>query len=292
MRVAVHPLSWTNEVIPEFGWDTPAETYLSEAREAGYEGVELGRNLPRDPAELRRMLDGHGLELVAGWHSGFLADTSVGEALEAIHADAALLAGVGAKVISYGECGSMAPGDPLEVPMSRRIRLGEIDVDGYAKRLTELAERVTEAHGLEFAYHHHLMMVAEAPEEVDELMSKAGPAVSLLFDTGHCVAGGGDPAAMIERHGERMRHIHLKDVRKNVLREARKTDMGFNDAVRAGMFAVPGDGDIDFAPVAEFVSSSGYEGWLTVEAEQDPAVHVPLPTVRRAREHVRKLFGS
>ena len=291
MKVAVHPLSWTNEVIPEFGWDTPAEVYFADAKQAGYEGVEKGRNLPKDPATLRSMLDQQGLDFVTGWHSGYLADRSIEEEQDGIHDDATLLAEMGSKVIVYGECGSMAAGDSLEVPMTQRIGLGSLDVGKYADKLTELAMTVKKRYGLEFAYHHHLMMVVERPDEVNTLMENTGTEVGLLFDTGHCVAGGGNVSDLLARHGGRIRHFHLKDVRADVLDKVRNDKMSFNQAVRKGVFTVPGDGSIDFGPVTKYVSENGYDGWITVEAEQDPAVHPPLPTVTRARKFIRDQFG-
>jgi inosose dehydratase len=285
LRLGVSPLSWVNEVLEEFGRGTTAETCLSEAAAAGYAGVELSRIFPREPRALSSLLSGHGLRLVSGWHSGFLADRGVAAELEAVRAHAGLLQACGASVMVYGECGRMAE-NALDVPMSARLRLAREEVAAYGERLTRFAEALRDEFGLALAYHHHLMMVAETLDEIRAVMAATGPAVGLLLDTGHAAAGGFDYARLIEEFGPRINHIHLKDARAGVLAEVRARDLSFNDAVRAGMFTVPGDGMVDFGPLARFLDEGRYAGWLVVEAEQDPAKAPPAATVARAHGFV------
>jgi inosose dehydratase len=292
VRLGVSPLSWINEVIEEFGRDTPAETCLREAAEAGYTGVETSRKLPTDPGALTELLGGFGLNLASGWHSGRLAEDGVEAEMTAVAHHARLLSAMGCKVMVYGETAMMADGDPLDVGMSARRIMSTDEVPAYARRLTDFAHRLMEEYGLRLAYHHHLMMVAETGDEIDRLMHRTGPEVGLLLDTGHAAAGGVDYTHLIERHGDRVAHIHLKDLRKDVFDRVRREDLSFNAGVRAGMFTVPGDGDLDFAPLARFVEDSGYAGWLVVEAEQDPALAPPLPAVSRAQTHITSLFGD
>jgi inosose dehydratase len=283
-RLGVSPLSWVNEVLKDLGRGTEAERCLAEAAGAGYAGVEMSRIFPREASALSGLLARHGLALVSGWHSGTLAERGVAEELEAVRPHAELLRGCGATVMVYGETGRMVE-SALDVPMSRRLRLAETDWAAYGERLTRFAEALRERHGLALAYHHHLMTVVETLDEVRAAMDATGEAVGLLLDTGHAVAAGFDYARLIEAFGPRINHVHLKDVRGDVLAEVRDRDVTFNDAVRAGLFTVPGDGTIDFGPVADFVAG-GYSGWLVVEAEQDPAKAPPAETVARARRCV------
>ncbi|WP_193227890.1 myo-inosose-2 dehydratase [Aureimonas psammosilenae] len=290
-RLGVSPLSWTNDVLADLGGETPVETCLVEAAEAGYAGVELGRLFPRDAAKLRSLFGAHDLALASGWHSGFLAERDVAAETAAVEAHARLLADLGAEVMVYGECGRMAAGSPLDVGMSGRLTLDAGEVGDYAGRLTEFARRLHGEYGLRLGYHHHLMMVAETFDEISALFDRTGPEVGLLLDTGHAAAGGFDYARLLERFGDRIVHIHLKDVRPDMMAEVRAHDLSFNDGVRAGMFTVPGDGGVDFSALAGFVRDTGYRGWLVVEAEQDPAKVPPLPAVSRAREHVLSFFA-
>lgn len=290
VRLGVSPLSWTNEVLDELGGDTPLETCLGQAAAAGYHGVELGRKFPRDASKLRAVLESHDLSLVSGWHSGFLAERSVEEELEAVAPHARLLKALGAEVLVYGPCGKMAPGAPLDISMTKRVTLGNQEMAAYADRLSAFEKRLMDAHGLKIGYHHHLMMVAETFDEISRVMDRAR--CGLLLDTGHAVAAGFDYAKLIDRFGDLVTHIHLKDVRAERMAWVRAEDLSFNAGVRAGMFTVPGDGDVNFEPLAEFVKTSGYTGWLVVEAEQDPsrAEAEPQAAVARARQFITSLF--
>lgn len=290
VRLGVSPLSWTNEVLEELGGDIPLETCLSQAAGAGYQGVELGRKFPRDANALRATLDAHGLAFVSGWYSGFLAVRSVEEEMEAVAPHAQLLKALGAEVMVYGPCGKMAPDTPLDMSMTRRLTLGDDEMTAYADRLSAFEKRLGDKYGLRLGYHHHLMMVVETFDEISRLIERAR--CGLLLDTGHAVAAGFDYTRLIERFGDLVTHIHLKDVRSCRLARVRDQDLSFNQGVRAGMFTVPGDGDVDFAPLAEFVKTSGYQGWLVVEAEQDPArpEAEPKAAVSRALQFVTSLF--
>lgn len=285
IRLGVSPLSWVNEVLEDLGRDTAAETCLMEAAAAGYSGVELSRIFPRDAASLSTLLARHDLQLVSGWYSGFLADRGVAEELEALRDHACLLRDCGARVMVYGECGWMAA-NALDVPMSGRLRMPGDAWAAYGDRLARFADALQGEYGLALSYHHHLMMIAETLDEVRRVMDATGSSVGLLLDTGHAAAAGFDYARLIEDFGSRINHVHLKDVRRYVLAEVRARDMSFNDAVRAGMFTVPGDGMIDFSPLAPFLEDGTYSGWLVVEAEQNPVKAPPAATVARAYDFV------
>jgi inosose dehydratase len=282
VRLGVSPLSWANDVLEDLGDDIPLETCLGDAHDVGYQGVELGRKFPRDAGTLGPLLERHGLALASGWHSGLLAEKTVDEEMQAVAGHARLLKALGTSIIVYGETAMMAPGSPLDAPMSKRAIMPRSDVATYAGRLTEFARRLHGEYGLRLGYHHHLMMVAETFDEVSRLFDETGRDVGLLLDTGHAQAAGFDYTKLIERYSDRIVHIHLKDVRADVLADVRRRDLSFNDGVRAGMFTVPGDGTINFGPVGRFVRETGFSGWLIVEAEQDPSKAPPKPAVTRA----------
>jgi inosose dehydratase len=286
VRLAVSPLSWTNDVLADLGEDIPLEVCLSEASEIGYEGTELGRKYPKDPKVLAPKLSEYGLVLAAGWYSGFLAERSVEEEWAAAADHVQLLKGCGSRVLGYGECGKMAS---LDLPLSQSPTLGSIDLPDYTKKVREFSERLRQE-GLVLAYHHHLMMLVEKAEEIVAFCEATGDKVGLLLDTGHAYAAGADYGRIIQKFGNRIVHIHLKDVRDKVLESVRKRDLSFNAAVREGLFTVPGDGDLDFAEVAAFVRTSGYRGWVVVEAEQDPAKATPRTYAEKAFRYVKELM--
>ncbi len=293
LRLGINPLSWTNDVIEEFGDDTPVETFLREAAECGYQGVEMGRKFPREAAVLRPLLAEYDLALASGWYSGFLAERDVEAELTAVAEYADLLAACGASVMVFGECGLMPGHAPLDEPLSRTPIVAPGDWPAYGERLTRFAEQLKTRHGIELTYHPHLMMVVESEAEIDALMAHSGEAVGLLFDAGHVVAGGGDLAGLLARHGRRINHLHLKDIRRDVMDRVRREDVSFNQGVREGMFTVPGDGYLDFTPLLDFAIESDYQGWLIVEAEQDPTKAHPREMANMAYRYLgRKLFDS
>ena len=290
-RVAVSPLSWTNDVLEQLGNDTPLEQCLAEAAAAGYAGVELGRKFPREPEVLGPILERHHLGLASGWYSGFLAERDVATEMKEVAAHANLLRTLGARVMVYGECGAMVPEAPLDVAMSTRRKLTLAEMQAYAARLSDFATQLLATYGLRLAYHHHLMMVAETFDEICTLFDCTTPAVGLLLDTGHCAAAGFDYRELLKRYGNRIVHIHLKDVRADVMRAVRGGDLSFNTGVLNGMFTVPGDGSVDYAGIADFVRRTDYAGWIVVEAEQDPAKANPLEYAIKARAYIREATG-
>jgi inosose dehydratase len=138
------------------------------------------------------------------------------------------------------------------------------------------------------AFHHHMGTVIETEAEIDRLMASTGPAVGLLLDTGHLAYAGGDPLAVARRHLARINHVHCKDVRLAVLKRVRARDSSFLDAVVDGVFTVPGDGAIDYRPLLAALRQASYQGWLVVEAEQDPAKAHPLTYARMGHDYLSR----
>ena len=133
-------------------------------------------------------------------------------------------------------------------------------------------------------------MLVETQEEIAAFCEATPAEVGLLLDTGHAYAAGADYSEILRRFGDRVVHIHLKDVRRDVLDWARKNDVTFNSAVREGLFTVPSDGNVDFTEIGKFVRSSGYSGWVVVEAEQDPAKAAPRIYTAKAYRYVKNLL--
>ena len=288
VRLGISPLSWTNDVLADLGDEIPLEECLRDAAEIGFEGMELGRKFPKDPAELSPKLASYDLQLAAGWYSGFLAERSLEAEWKAAQDHIRLLEGCGSQVLVYGEEGK-TPKAFLDVPMSQSPDLKLVDLGAYAKKLGEFAVRLKER-GIVLAYHHHLMMLVERADEISAFCETTDDSVGLLLDTGHAQAAGADYGEILRRFGKRVVHIHLKDVRREILARVRKDDLSFNSAVREGMFTVPGDGCLDFSEIAKFVRTSGYRGWVIVEAEQDPAKATPRLYAQNAYRYVRDLM--
>ncbi|MBM4195481.1 MAG: myo-inosose-2 dehydratase [Gammaproteobacteria bacterium] len=286
IRIGINPLTWTNDDLPALGADIPLEVCLREARTAGYAGVELGRKLPREPEVLGPLLRSHGLDLVSGWYSTRLLDRDADAEFAAMADHFRLLKALGCAVCVVAEVTGCVHGD-LRARQSSRPTLAAGEWPAFGARLTSLAEHMRDA-GLGLAYHHHMGTVVQSAVDVDALMAHTGEAVGLLLDTGHLTFGGADPVAVARRHGQRVVHLHCKDVRPAVLARSRNRDTSFLAAVLDGVFTVPGDGCVDYPAVLGALAAAGYSGWCVVEAEQDPTVATPARYARLGYDYLAR----
>ena len=290
VRLGTNPIAWSNDDMPELGGDTPLEVCLREARQAGFDGIELGNKFPRQAEILRPLLEAHGLALVSGWHSARLRERSVEEEIAAMAAHLDLLVAMGCTVMVFAEVSGAIHGD-RSTPVAERPIMDDGDWAPFLDRLTRAADYMA-GRGVRLAYHHHMGTVIEAETEIDRLMTGTGPAVGLLFDTGHLTFAGGDPAAVARRYADRIVHVHAKDVRGAVRRAAVAHRSSFLDAVVAGVFTVPGDGEVDFAEALAPLRPVGYAGWIVVEAEQDPAKAHPLTYATMGRRNLERIVRA
>ena len=287
VRIAINPITWTNDDDPALGGDTPLETCLAEMREAGYAGTELGGKYPRDPAVLGPILDGYGLKLAGGWWDGRILERDVEAEFEALLPHLTLHRALGAKHVVYADTSRGRHG-AIWAPISDRPRLADDEWKDYGRKVTALAEKMADF-GVGLAFHHHMGTIVETDAEVDRLMAVTGKAVGLLFDSGHSAFSGGDPVALAKRHLGRIVHVHCKDTRPAMLARARAEDMSFMGAVLEGIFTVPGDGSVDYPAILKPLADAGYSGWLVVEAEQDPRKANPLTYARMGYDNLLKL---
>jgi inosose dehydratase len=287
VEIGINPITWTNDDMPELGGDIPLETCLAETREAGYGGTELGGKFPRTAGELGPILARHDLKLVSGWYDGRMIEHDVEQEFAAVLPHLMLLRDLGAKVVVYADTSRRAEGDLFQAA-SRRPHLADADWQDYGRKLTALAERMA-AFGVGMAFHHHMGTIVQTDDEIGRLMANTGEAVGLLYDTGHCLFAGGDPTALLQRHLARVVHVHCKDARRAVLDRALAEDMSFMGAVLEGVFTVPGDGCLDFLPLLRRLFEHDYQGWLVVEAEQDPRKAHPLTYARLGYDNLSKL---
>jgi len=299
MKLANAPVSWG--VSEATGGRQPAAAVmLSELAASGYTGTELGPlgYLPADPDGLRDALGAHRVTLVGAFCPVTLHDPArVSAGIAAADEVIALLAAAGASVLVLAEAGDAA----------RKAVAGRVPADGSAgfdeaawTRFAEGAETIARraaARGLITAFHPHAATYIETPAEVDTLMARTDPSlVGLCLDTGHAVYGGGDPVAIARRHGSRIRHVHLKDVRRSVLGRAAAGELDFAAAVAAGVFAPLGAGDVDLRGTLGVLRDLGYDGWLVVEQDRvigpDDAPGAPRDDAARSFAYLQDALGG
>lgn len=293
VRIGINPISWSNDDLPALGGETPLDQALREGAEIGYQGFELGNKFPQEPAALKAKLAEYGVACVSGWYSGRLAEDGLKEELQRCHAHMSKLQHNGCAVVVYGEVAGSIQG-AMEVPLAQRPRFSnEAQWLAYGARLSAFGAELRRRYGLTLAYHHHMGAYVESPEDVDRLMAVTDANVGLLFDTGHAYYGGAtDPVALLKKHLERVVHVHCKDVRAQLVAQARNDGWSFLNGVLMGTFTVPGDGVIDFERVLRTLHGGGYQGWLVVEAEQDPAVAPSYEYAQKGYQTLARLVGQ
>lgn len=272
-KLGIAPIAWSNDDLPELGGETPLETCLSESRRAGFRGVETGGKFPKEAAALHAVLSEHGLELASGWYSGTVLDSELPAEQDRAREQLTLFRELGATCIAYGETAGTIQ-NVRDAPLRTRRRLTSEEIAVYGRKLTTFAEWCAEV-GVPLAFHHHMGTAIETEQDLDLLMKNTGPAVHLLFDAGHMAFAGGDPLNVVSHHADRILHVHAKDVRRPVIDGLDRDRQSFLDAVLAGAFTVPGDGDLDYVRIVQGLFDRGYQGWFVVEAEQDPQLAPP-----------------
>lgn len=291
VQLAIAPIAWTNDDLPELGKENTFEQCISEMALAGYSGSEIGNKYPRDPAVLKRALELRNLRIASAWFSSFLTTKPLEETVEAFKQHRDFLHAMGAKIIVVSEQGHSIQGRQ-EVPiLGAKPVFTATEWNLLAKGLEELG-RLAADMDMKIVFHHHMGTGVQTTEEIDKLMEMTDPAlVYLLFDTGHLIFSGENPEGVLKKHVKRIKHVHLKDIRGGVLEQVKAQKMSFLQAVKEGIMTVPGDGIIDFKPLFNILSENQYEGWFVVEAEQDPAKADPLEYALKARVYIKETTG-
>jgi len=270
-----NPIAWSNDDDRTLGAHISLDQCLNETSKIGFDGIEKGHKFPQEPAALKAVLEPRGLRYVSGWHSLNLLTNSIEDEKAAMQPALDLLKAMGSKVIIVCETSNAIHGDD-DKPVNDRPKLADADWASFGAGVEALAEFAA-AQGIALVYHHHMGTIVESEEEIDKLMANTGPHAKLLLDTGHCLFGGGNPERVATNYMSRVGHIHAKNIRPIIAKQVRDEKLSFLEGVRRGVFTVPGDseGGVNFPPVLKIADEHSYEGWLVIEAEQDPDVRNP-----------------
>lgn len=274
IRLGVSPIAWCNDDMRELGGDTTLDELLTDVRDIGFDGVELGNKFPRDPELLAPIMANYGLDIVGGWYSSNLLVRDADAEIEALSKHLALLEYMDSSVFILAETSNAVHCDRYGSRLDTHPVLPAADWKRFGERLDTVARFINDR-GLRFAYHHHLGTVVETKDELERFFDATGDHVGLVLDTGHALFGGIEPVDVIKARPERVAHVHCKDVRTAKYDEFRANGTSFLNGVVGGMFTAPGDGDYDYAPFIRALADMHYSGWIVIEAEQDPAIANP-----------------
>ena len=286
VKLGVAPIAWSNDDMPELGGDTSLEQCLKEANEAGYIGIESGGKFPKKSSELIPKLDQFNLKLCSGWYGANLRKNSVEEEKKSIQEQLDLFKDCDAPCIVFAEVSGSIQGDPNR-KLSTRPQMERDEWQKFCEKISELGKYL-EDEGMPLAYHHHMGTVIETEAETRRLIESTNDDVKLLIDTGHMLFAKGNSIKLTEDFMERIIHVHCKDIRKDVLEKSLRNDSTFRQAFLDGAFTVPGDGCIDYKPFLTILKNKNYEGWLVVEAEQDPAKANPFEYAKIGFNYLNK----
>lgn len=292
VKLGIAPIAWTNDDLPELGGENTFQQCVSEMALAGFTGSEVGNKYPRDPAVLKPMLELRGIEICNAWFSTFLISRPYAQTEAAFKEHVVFLAAMGAKVVGVSEQSYSTQGIQSQPVFEGKYEMNDAQWDALCDGLNRLGRLSLEEYGIALTFHHHMGTVVQSAAETDRLMAGTDPIyVSLLFDSGHFAYCGEDPAELVRRYTKRIKHVHLKDIRPEVVAKVRENRWSFLEGVRQGAFTIPGDGCVEFDPIFACLAESGYEGYMVVEAEQDPAKANPLEYAIRARKFIREHTG-
>jgi inosose dehydratase len=291
VRLGITPTLWWNDDFLSIDIGIPFGQCVSEMALAGFQGCSVGHKYPTDVDALKAALDLRGLRVSEPWVSTYFTLNGMErQTLDTFHQQLEFIRAMGGTDMVVAEFGGAVNPLPVAVFANRPV-FDDRQWEALTTGLNRLGE-IASSEGMRLCYHHHMGTGVMTRADVDRLMESTDPSlVHLLLDTGHLAFAGDDPLAAARAYGDRIKHVHLKDVRADVVESVHEQNLSFREAIEAGVFTVPGDGSIDFLPIFDAFARSGFEGWLIVEAEQDPAKANPLQYALMARSYLRDALG-
>ena len=288
INLGIAPIAWSNDDMPDLGGDTPIQTCLSEAKSAGFSGIELGGKFPRNPGTIKYLLNKFNLEMPGGWYGAYLNERSVEEEWQAMQNQIELYKLINSSVFIFADVSGSIQGEP-KIPLSKRPRLKDNEWSDYCNKISEIAKRLSDI-GLPMSYHEHMGTIIQSEQEIYRLLDNTDDKTSLLFDTGHILFAEGDYESILKKYVSRVNHVHCKDIRKEILNRSLSNDSSFRDSFLEGVFTVPGDGCINYKPLFETLHDNKYSKWLIVEAEQDPKKANPLKYAKIGYKYLNRML--
>jgi len=290
VKLGIAPIAWTNDDMPDLGAENTFEQCVSEMALAGFTGCEVGNKYPRDTKVLKKALELRGMQICNAWFSAYLTTKPYEEVEKDFIEHITFLKEMGAKVVGISEQGHSIQGTDKPIFEAKYV-MNDEEWDTLCTGINKLG-KVAKDMGIKLCLHHHMGTVIQTEAEIDRLMANTDPEVfGLLFDCGHLAYCGEDYMSVLNKYADRIRHVHLKDIRPEKVEQVKREHLSFLQGVRLGTFTVPGDGAIDFKPIFDVLEKTGYEGYVLVEAEQDPAIANPLEYAIKARKYIAEKAG-
>jgi inosose dehydratase len=265
MKISINPLQWlaTEDGWVDFSKGLPLEEMATRLSAAGFSAVHT--DVPPDMAveQYRAVLDRHGLTPAPGYFSGALED---GQGRETVVAQATRVA---RQHQALGLRELFVAADLTQT----RVLVPAQGADPSTARLADIVRslgavgQATLECGVTSCLHPHVGTWIETEEEIEWVLTRLDPEVVALGpDTGHLAWAGVDPLELVGRHRDRVRSLHVKDIRLGIAAEFRGKAVPYRDVVAAGLWVEPGRGDLDLRAIFQRLSGSRCE-WAVVEVD-------------------------
>ena len=293
VKLGICTIGWSNDDMWDLGDENTFQQCISEMRLAGFTGCEIGHKYPSDVKELKEALDLRGMTVASKWFSSFLGTKPFEETFEEFKKEIEYLCYAGATAINISEQSYSIQGNPDLSIFKNKARFTDAEFAQMCDGLNKLAE-YAKSNGIRACFHHHMGTCVQTLEETERMLNNTSDDLLLCYDTGHWTFSEVDPMAILNEFPNRIGHVHLKNMRRAICDQAIKESWSFLKSVRNGAFTVPGDpeGCVDFEPVLRKLDEIGYEGWIMVEAEQDPAKANPFKYAKMAYEYITDLMAK
>lgn len=281
------PISWGACEVPGWGPMPETEQVLAEMSAVGLIGTELGAPgfLPEDPAGIRTALARHRLQLAGAFLPLVLHRPSEqASALTQARAAAIRLAA------ASGPEATRRP--TLVIALVEDLAWSTVQTPGdqewgrIAANLLEIRGMAAE-HGVPVVVHPHYGTLLETAEQIRRGL-EAFVGIDWCLDTGHLAIAGYDPGEFARDFGDRVGHVHLKDVDAHLASRLLSGELSLLQASQLGLFRPLGDGDVDLAATLTHLDAHEYSGWLVLEqdtalTDREPSVGgTPLGDARRS----------
>jgi inosose dehydratase len=290
MRIATAPVNWNNADVTDYRPWTPYPALLDEMVAAGYTATEWGMNMEKNAARFREDLHARNLRPLGGFVGLELRnpDKSAAEVQRGIEL-ATFFRDIGATYLIVADSG-----DPRRLSEAGHVNpAGQLSDElwrSLGDGLNELGNRLA-PEGVKVVFHNHVGTYVETQDETARLLDETDPQlVSWCFDCGHLAYGGGDNLEMLERYGNRIGYVHIKDLDQSILEQAKTHGWSFARALQSYIFAPLGQGAARIPEVVEKLRLADYDGWLVIEQDTTPAD--PTETARKNREYLEGLLAQ
>jgi inosose dehydratase len=296
VNLGITPTGWSNsdDQTIDLTPPIPYQQIMSEMALSGFKGTQGSPKFPKDMEVLKSELKLRNLKISEPWVGmHFTEPGKKEETIEEFKKQINFMKEMGGNRIVVAEMGGAVHLNKDVDPLTDRPRFNDQQWRDLTDGLNTLG-LMAKNEGFQLCYHPHIGTGVENLADIDRLMANTNSDnVKLLLDTGHLYYAGVNPLDVTQKYANRIKHVHLKNIRQSVLDDSKQAKRSFLNAIRAGIFTVPGDpaGAIDFKPILDTLAKANYQGWLIVEAEQDPNKANPLKYALMARTYLAQVTG-